>query len=117
MKVSTKDLLKLFKIQVGQKIKVGKTIMTVTDTGLLYNDETLPFTTLLGVDYTPVQGLAHQTCDEMECCDCPLKFFECGYGRYRTLEEKVNLLEEEGLDPRCVKVLREALNDVPKTSK
>lgn len=117
MKVSTKDLLKLFKIQVGQKIKVGKAIMTVTENGLLYNDETLPITTLLGVDYEIIQELGQITCENIECYNCPLRFFECGYGSQYTLKEKVDFLEKDGLDSRIVKLLREALNNVSKTSK
>ena len=117
MKVSTKDLLKLFKVQVGQKIKAGNTVMVVTELGLQYNNDIVPFNTLLGVDYEVIQSLEHCTCDDMECGDCPLRLFECSYGRHLTLKEKVDFLEVNGLDPRCVKVLREALNDVPKTSK
>ena len=117
MKVTTKDLLKTFKIQVGQKIKVGKAVMTVTEKGLQYNDETLPFTTLLGVEYTPVQGLGYYTCREMDCAECPLRLFVCDYGIDNTLNENVDGLEKDELDPRIVKILREVLNDVPKTSK
>lgn len=109
MKVSTKDLLKLFKVQVGQKIKAGNTVMVVTELGLQYNDDIVPFNTLLGVDYEVVQCLEHCTCDSMECSDCPLRFFECGYGRHRTLKEKVDLLEKDGLDSRIVKILKETL--------
>lgn len=117
MKVSTKDLLKLLKLCVGQNVKVGKAIMTVTENGLLYNDEVLPFTTLLGVDYTPVQTLDQIKCEDIECHNCPLRFFECGYGSQYTLKEKVDFLEKDGLDSRIVKLLREALNDVSKTNK
>ena len=117
MKVSTKDLLKLFKVQVGQKLRVGKAIVTVTEKGLQCNDELLPLTSLLGVDYEVIQGLESITCDDMECHNCPLRFFECGYGKDYTLKEKVDFLEKDGLDPRVVKILREALYDVPKTSK
>ena len=46
MKVSTKDLLKLFKVQIGQKIKAGNTVMVVTELGLQYNDDIVPFNTL-----------------------------------------------------------------------
>lgn len=117
MKITTKELLKLFNIQIGQKIKVGKAIMTVTEKGLLHDDEVIPITSLLGVDYEIAPSLENTVCDDIDCTYCPLSFFECSYGCQYTLKEKVDFLEKDGLDPRIVKILREALRNVSKTSK